>query len=980
MRKKLIIIAMLLLPVLLWAQAVTHYRCDFEGASECAQWTLDAGKGGPQCENHWAIGAPSGIGLLGSTGLYVYSASDRSRAWYQASRSTAVLASRALTLQAGTYRMCLDWLCAGGLNDAVYVLWVPDSEKEALSDPYPAWLPLWVSRFPHLIGRNAQVWQSGSVDFTVSAGDEAGRVVVLWYNEQGTPVLPASRVDNIEIMPIAEAGATVQDLRYVGHNGRFEWQSSGTDFEVVVISGTDTIRTTADHPYLDADFLTDEKHYDIYVRSVSGDNHGTWCVARDVFVWIKGRRCIEYLDLTPDNSGVGKCFTGTWESKNGRPYESLKERSGMVDKGYLSDESQHTIHFLKDETDPRTGGQLRTVPDGEVASVRLNGHWRNTGNQTSTVEYEYHVEPGNNELLVLKYAAVLEHVDDGNHSEYEQPRFKLEVLRRTEFGTTEPVDDGCTNLDLKAGFGDTKNWHVHPSYRYDESVVEHTQIHWCDWQTLTISLRDYVNEDIIIRLTAYSCVYAQHFGYVYYTLACTSGSLPTRSCEDDAVDHFTVPEGFEYRWYRQRDERTPLSQREILSTSRTFNLTPGDTTIYLVDLVNPYKKSCYYTLEANPNPYGPVVRLTAERMEVSCQNAYAFTNKSGVFYTTGGKLTSHPTDTLQVLFWDFGDGTTMDDYRERNIEHIFPDEGGDFDVHLVASMADGLCVNDTFHLTLHVPDLTAFSTGDTLYTARICDGDTYVWPVNGRAYRNVEGPLGEQFAVRLDSVIERSEWGCERAARLHLTIDPQLRVNYADTLQVCADDARAVLDYTIMQGYADSVFISFPEQDQTRGWKATYAFAAGEDIVLPLPEGVRIDYYHPSVFFRNAQCPDTAAQLTLALQYPSAIVLQRYGYLAVADSAYNGGYSFSRYEWYSEDSQTLLGTSFYLPTEAEKTYGTTYYLLLTREGETTPFRTCPVYYDPTLDVRLTEDENRPRKVMVNGILYIERNGKRYSVL
>ena len=46
--------------------------------------------------------------------------------------------------------------------------------------------------------------------------------------------------------------------------------------------------------------------------------------------------------------------------------------------GYDNENSLHTIQYIPGDTDPRTGGQLKTIPDDEIASVRLGGLWDKT--------------------------------------------------------------------------------------------------------------------------------------------------------------------------------------------------------------------------------------------------------------------------------------------------------------------------------------------------------------------------------------------------------------------------------------------------------------------------------------------------------------------------------------------------------------------------------------------------------------------------
>ena len=130
----------------------------------------------------------------------------------------------------------------------------------------------------------------------------------------------------------------------------------------------------------------------VYIRSNCGGVYTSW-VSYSHFVWFPGLRCIELFDLNDEN-----CFIGG----------DLDPRATTqkVDLGYKNRASRHTIHYDIYETDPRTDGNLRTVPEGEIASIRL-GNW-NIGSEAECIEYQYTVDTTDNAILLLKYAAVLQ--------------------------------------------------------------------------------------------------------------------------------------------------------------------------------------------------------------------------------------------------------------------------------------------------------------------------------------------------------------------------------------------------------------------------------------------------------------------------------------------------------------------------------------------------------------------------------------------
>jgi len=120
--------------------------------------------------------------------------------------------------------------------------------------------------------------------------------------------------------------------------------------------------------------------------------------------------------------------------------------------------------------------------------------------------------------------------------------------------------------------------------------------------------------------------------------------------------------------------------------------------------------------------------------------------------------------------------------------------------------------------------------------------------------------------------------------------------------------------------------------------------------------------------------------------YSRSIIVDKLSFLALLNSEYNGGYKFSTYQWY-RDYQLIPGaTESYLPIDAAfegaPDYGHEYMVRVTRVGEIIPFYSCVVKAGVRTDVEEVEatDENAVVKRMINGHLYILRNGRTYDVL
>lgn len=965
MKRTINIVILLLLVVGLRAQQLTSYTCDFENPAENAQWVLNTGYGASPTKNKWYVGPAGSFGLNSSNGLYISGGvgpdslvnnyvNDLGR-----SPGEFIATYRQLDLADGQYTLVFDWMGVGSANDGLYVFWINPAD-EPKTPPFvgiysynsAATPPNYCAAAVKRGGKSA--WTSESVTFTVSGG-QGGKLVAVWFTMKGAaPSNPAPAIDNICIYQGTCSAPT--NVAYDGNTSSLTWSGDANSYDVVMYNlhskaTTSYENITTNSLVLGA--LTDEGMYRFYVRANGSDTqHSKWVYA-EKFVWIKGARCIDIFDLTPDNSGAAKCY---WTDGGGGygsdDYDNEPWTAGQVlAPGGADDEnSRHVIHYRQDETDPRTNNLLRTIPEGEIASIRINGFWNSAGHKASRIEYEYPVQSGVSDLLVLKYAAVLE---DGGHEESVQPRFKLEILDRNN----RPVDP-CAQCDFRPKYGETQTWHT---------SGDRQEISWCDWQTITISLRDYAGSTLKIRLTAYDCTQTAHFGYAYFTLNCKGGDLQGIACNDFSTDHFEVPEGFNYRWYKEEDPGT------VLATTQRFDIAPNDTSIYLVDMISKTKPQCYYTLEANPNPRFPQAKASVFSTKAEqCQQVVEFDQNCHVVRINRQTLDSVLTKELvEDIVWDFGDGSAPEFTMDEKVTHTYPATGGTFNVTVKATMSNGIC-EDVYTFPVTLPDITTptvrkamhhCETGndyvdtvpqvntygcdydsiishyyhlpyDTTYTDRICEGGRYFFPGDKKYYT-----VSTDTTLALQSI-----YGCDSLISLKLIVDPKLEVEYPHSVKACLEDGLFSMPYRTISGSMDSIWIYFSAEDQQQGFEPVYRFANGEEVIIPLPAGARPDLYDVEVEFGGERCQMEIQPLQLMVTYPTSIVMQNGGFIATQNADYNGGHEFVSFTWY-KDGEKLDHTASYLPTSPSD-IGSTFVLSLMRAGENYAVESCPILYSP----------------------------------
>lgn len=946
-----VIVALLSAVQLASAQVV--YSCDFEDAAENAQWVLNSGTRGPLCESKWFIGEAGNFSVDGDSGLFI--SSDSVHAVYTSKQAMYVVAYREMTLPVGSYYLDFDWRALGnGSSASIVVAWVP--QTQATNSNNSGSLAAWANTYK--VGNSlfgSRPWSPQRSTITVTNATSQGKLVFIWSAAKDDPHDPSGCVDNITISEATPCNTPTQ-LNYTENTAMLKWNGNASYYQVRDYCANDgslveydSVATKNFH----VDLQSEGTHI-FLVRSVCDDGVFSEWVSTSAFSYIPGKRCIEYLDIggTPRASGV--CYTGSFDDfiRNGRQ-GSIE----MVDNGPGSEHSLHTIHTDLNEIDPITtvAGGLSTVPDGEIASVRL-GAYDGSG-KSARIEYKYTVQAGMSDLLDLKYAVVMQ---SGNHgSSLEDgdmnPTFTLNILD----GRGNQLD-GCTQQYFVAGFGDQSNWHQENDW------------YWCNWAKVTVSLRQYIGQTLTIRLTAARCSYDTHPAHAYFTIGCRGGALEGLACGDFATDHFTAPEGFTYRWYKEGEPQTTLS------TEQTFQIPPLDANIYMVECHSLTDPSCYYALTANPNPRYPMAQVNYTSTIDACQNIVDFSNSSFVRVVnraTGETMSEG--DPIYDIFYHYGDG--VEEWVEGTAHrHIYPSEGGTFECYAVASMNDGIC-QDTIRYTITLPDILHTGTQDTIHS---CVGDSVQllseeWVYRDTVYSTFEAnrygcdaPYDHYVffhPVSYDStVVEmceggyvdfegaryfetgtyivnlRTVHGCDSVLALKLTVIPQLEIEAPDTVEICADDSLIGIRYDVIKGRVNAVHVTPDSLGLMRGFAADYPFSADDFVLIPVPRNLHPGYYRFTLSLGTPDCPADPVDVVVKVKYSSAIIAQKNDLIALLNDDYNGGYTFTGYQWY-RNGELMPGqnTSYLVVSDADR--NAEYWCMLVGTDGLL-METCPVIY------------------------------------
>lgn len=383
--------------------------------------------------------------------------------------------------------------------------------------------------------------------------------------------------------------------------------------------------------------------------------------------------CTRSFTLTTNRHGSHGCidpadfdspYVTAYYGNTGNPYES----EGVINYGSYNSLSRHTIHTSVTEIDTRTGyNGLHTVPPGSTSSVRL-GNWQ-TNSEAEALLYVLEVDTLVSDLLILKYAAVLQ---DPNHSSEEQPRFRLELLN----SNMEVIDPTCGVADFIAN--SSLGWN------------QLGNVLWKDWTNVGIDLAPYAGQTICIRLTTYDCSQGGHYGYAYFTLECSRKSIQSQNCGEVGANSFTVPSGFTYLWYTDTVTQSPISTAQTLYTTGNEGVEYFYCRLGFID-----KAECHFNMSAYAGARYPLASFDDEMRKQGCNYDVTFTNRSTVSADGINPIGSEGCETAQ---WFFGDGGTSTQYHATHT-YTLP---GDYEVTLVSGLASDACT-DTARTIVHIP-------------------------------------------------------------------------------------------------------------------------------------------------------------------------------------------------------------------------------------------------------------------------------------
>lgn len=1003
MKRLLFLHITLLFCSLIWAQAPIAtdfpYSCSFEESENLSVWSLNVQTEG-QALDEWMYG--DGAHSEGKRSMYI--SSNKKSPRYGNKPNIVVSYLRYQFPKAGTYDISFDWKCVGDAENArMYMMICPEY---MLSDPSSDYYlgrivsstsgiisPNFVQRYCQQFGGTTDRFLCGSEQwlntdltnpFRVSSttAQLPFAIVFIWVNENRDETVDKLSIciDNLEIgtgrikKPMnVQVEPVCEDSSLV-----VSWESGLNEFEVQyrkvgsntwrrqdgIMNGVEGFTRVNGSQCSYILQRIKEGTYDVRVRGITYDENGdtirsNFAYKNLALVYCPENHCVNYIDLYGPNVTCTYGMNPAYKAAE-TPYDY----TGVLDYGPDSEESRHTLHVDPYETDPRTDGELMTVPKGALASVRL-GNWKTSG-QAESITYEFVVDSANQGVLIIQYAVVLEN-PGSSHSHAEEPRFNLEVLDEHD----NLIDESCGRAEFYYSDGVEAGWNV----TKDDKVV------WKDWTTIGVNLMPYNGQTIRVRFTTYDCGQGGHYGYAYFILDCASAHLETENCGNDSKIECYAPEGFAYAWYKG-DPDEPGNQpfwfdRELVTD-------PGrqEYTCRVSFIEDP---ECYFDVSTISEPRFPVAEFSFDRLygvygdgrEDPCTSRLKFHNTSHVMTKYDGKET-HTREVTNDAHWYFRRLSNNQVTESYNWNPVYscPAEGDSIEVMLwtYIGVEESPCDTvriDTIVVPNIIPDSTEFHyttcpetpiyfggqwfNTDTTFIGAYpnfagCDSlstlHLKVWPEVKDTYRHdsicsdgsvtINGvkynqPM-ENFFIRLKTVHD-----CDSGLYFTLTVNERIQAEVAQVPDACADDEVFYLTYDISAGKYDSLVITF----STPQLRDTVIYDPDVNVIgIPYPADITPGHYAAKLVFHQFCCGTHTEERSIDVRYRNSIVEQKWNdVLTLLAPKYNGGFEFTSFQWYKNDTPIEGATHSYLYQDLD--FDADYYVVVTRKDGVS-IATCPI--------------------------------------
>ena len=465
-------------------------------------------------------------------------------------------------------------------------------------------------------------------------------------------------LDNIHLTstPCAAWGLRVAENRE--DSVRLEWESAGDPTVTLTINWSTSYNVTGNS------FSFARNYYNSFMSELIAQCPYSGCMAIQPHsrMYIPRYREGSCLDASDINSTMAMPYYGTPVEPYLHTGTYTTTTPGITDIFAGS----HTLN-----TNPGSdgGGMMvfpRTIPPGDNVTLRLGnrlGDW-----ESASVLYTLTVDTNVSDLLVIKYTVAMAfgtfqgpaeaHRNDTLHPAW----FRIELMD----DTLSP----CHQFYIDAW--DTTGW--------DEMNSMYKRRNFTG---MAFDLAPYHGQRLHLRVTTCDGAVNNRWCYAYYNFECLKHDAHIDSCTTEDSVTFTMPYGFNYRWWRDGETSTYSTEQSITVAT--------DSTHYLCELTDRFNPGCSQTVSR-----WALARPQRWERDTVLENQLPYT-WHGITFTAGG-------DTSLILPSAIGCDTTLTLHL-----HVWPNQ----DVRLEHHVCPGDWPVDWQGYTFTRPDSVTFTLTDS---------------------------------------------------------------------------------------------------------------------------------------------------------------------------------------------------------------------------------------------------------------------------
>jgi hypothetical protein len=230
--------------------------------------------------------------------------------------------------------------------------------------------------------------------------------------------------------------------------------------------------------------------------------------------------------------------------------------------------------------------------------------------------------------------------------------------------------------------------------------------------------------------------------------------------------------------------------------------------------------------------------------------------------------------------------------------------------------------------------------------------------------------------IFINSNLHTAQYQCDSTAYLLLKVQDYASLSIDSVSEICADDPFFILPYNTYGEKSYYYNIQFNSNAQQQGFANIDSGKTIYDnyIEINIPQGIdKQDYvlphnhYAASIYVDNGNCKSRELEFSFPISYPNWITEQKWNdVIALLNDRYNGGYTFSKYEWYKNGKKLEGENKSYIYILPTLDFGAEYRALVTRTLDGEAVFTCPLIPQYRANVKVY-----PQLVSQNEPIYIE---------